>query len=180
MLFFLTGDIQIGKTRWLQGIIGELEQADVPAYGVIAPGRWVERADGFEKLGIDNVLLPHGERVNFADPAERGWTFHESAIERVNGHLHDLATFSGEEALAPGLLVIDELGWMELLNDGGLTWAMRLLDAGSTWAFPHAVVVVRETLLPHAQSRFERADWHGVRIVHPTEADRNTVLDAIR
>ena len=64
MLFLLTGEVQIGKTRWLESLVTELADRGVPCAGVLAPGRWVpsegEHADenGYEKLGIDNVLLP--------------------------------------------------------------------------------------------------------------------------
>ena len=73
MLFLLTGEVQIGKTRWLESLVTELGAFGVPCAGVLAPGQWVPsmgpRADanGFEKLGIDNVLLPGGEgRVGLA------------------------------------------------------------------------------------------------------------------
>ena len=79
MLFLLTGDVQIGKTRWLERLAAELAGDGVPVAGVLAPGVWRVRephevpgerglaGEGrFEKLGIDNVLLPGGERVPFA------------------------------------------------------------------------------------------------------------------
>jgi hypothetical protein len=81
MLFLLTGEVQIGKTRWLEKLVADLAERGVLCAGVLAPGQWVasagERADGngYEKLGIDNVLLPGGERVPFArrdDLARRG------------------------------------------------------------------------------------------------------------
>ena len=79
MLFLLTGDVQIGKTRWLERLAAELSGDGVQVAGVLAPGVWRVRephevpgerglaGEGrFEKLGIDNVLLPGGERVPFA------------------------------------------------------------------------------------------------------------------
>ena len=74
MLFLLTGDVQIGKTRWLERLAAELSGDGVQVAGVLAPGVWRVRephevpgerglaGEGrFEKLGIDNVLLPGGE-----------------------------------------------------------------------------------------------------------------------
>lgn len=105
MLFLLTGDVQIGKTRWLERLAAELAAEGVTVAGVVAPGVW--RADGagsFEKLGIDNVLLPQGERVPFArrrdlamaegsfDPtsqsaaAQLAWEISDDAIAKVNRH----------------------------------------------------------------------------------------------
>jgi len=210
VLFFLTGNIQIGKTRWLQGVIDEVANAGVTTYGVIAPGRWVERSGAFEKMGIDNVMLPQGERVNLADPAERGWNFHEAAIQRVDHHFAELADLAaslerrevsgaaeslgssgmavkpekveGIEGIvgAPGgLLVVDELGWMELEKGCGLTSAVRLLDNGAAHLFPNAVVVVRETLLPLATQRFAGANWGGTRPICPDEASRAELLEQV-
>lgn len=105
MLFLLTGDVQIGKTRWLERLAAELAAEGKTVAGVVAPGVW--RADGagaFEKLGIDNVLLPQGERVPFArrrdlamaegsfDPtsqsaaAQLAWEISDDAIAEVNRH----------------------------------------------------------------------------------------------
>ena len=67
MLFLLTGDVQIGKTRWLEGLVGQIEEAGVPVAGVLAPGVWREQGSGgFEKLGIDNLLLPERHESHLA------------------------------------------------------------------------------------------------------------------
>jgi hypothetical protein len=82
MLLVVTGDVQIGKTRWLQACVGRLEAAGVACEGVLAPGVWREerRSDGraahgegaaekavaYVKEGIDNLLLPGHELVPFA------------------------------------------------------------------------------------------------------------------
>lgn len=78
MLFFLTGNIQTGKTRWLERVIDMLEQRSIGVYGVVAPGVWMEcgpngardtgagAGGAYEKTGIDNVLLPSRERLSFA------------------------------------------------------------------------------------------------------------------
>ena len=40
MLYILTGEIQTGKTRWLQALIDKLAEKGVPLEGVLAPGVW--------------------------------------------------------------------------------------------------------------------------------------------
>ena len=224
MLFILTGDVQIGKTRWLEKLCEELASRGVAVSGVIAPGQWVARAPGqapgshgldgaggFEKLGIDNVLLPQGRRIEFARrrdlasvgdgfadggqarAAGLGWAISDEAIDAVNDHFVRLgrqASHQADESVpgradagargavgAGGLLVVDELGRLELLRGCGLVRAMELLDRGPTRAFPHALIVVRETLLDAALARLEPV-WSDVAAIGPDDRGRLRVLAA--
>lgn len=196
MLFLLTGDVQIGKTRWLESLVVELVERGVPCAGVLAPGQWVpstgEHADGngFEKLGIDNVLLPGGERIPFARredlaraegafneesqaaKAELAWHIDDGAIARVNAHFDALSLPS-----TPGFLIVDELGRLEIWRGGGLTSAMAILAQGPTSAFPHALAVVRDYLLDDAEVLLSPA-WPDCCRIAPDEAGREAVLDA--
>lgn len=169
MLLVLTGDIQIGKTRWLQASVDRLEAAGVGCEGVVAPGVWRPQAapeGGYEKLGIDNLLLPEHELVPFArredlaraegtyDPtngsAQLGlvWHIDEGAVCRVNAHFEALqaridATPAAERLLCRRVLFVDELGRLELQRGGGLTAAMGLLARGPQGYYDHALVVAR-------------------------------------
>lgn len=223
MLFVLTGGIQTGKTRWLGRFVEGLEADGVRCAGVVAPGVWRERRRGaelsagelavgsraeseYEKLGIDNVLLPGGERVPFARRVDLacqagaydsrsqsaraglGWAIDDAAIARVNDHFRELAAEAGTEIEAAeagagaadpspadacqhaaSLLIIDELGRLELMRGEGLVEAMSLLDRGPTRAFPHALVVVREDLLPLAHERLAPV-WGAPEPLHPDDA----------
>ena len=199
MLFLLTGEVQIGKTRWLESLVTELANCGVSCVGVLAPGQWVpsegEHADanGFEKLGIDNVLLPSGERIPFARrgdlaradgtfdeesqaaKAELAWYIDDAAIDRVNAHFNEIATHAS--AAAPGFLIVDELGRLEIWRGGGLTSAMALLAQGPTTAFPHALVVVRDYLLDAAEALFAEA-WPDRCRIKPNDAAREAILAA--
>lgn len=285
MLFLLTGDVQIGKTRWLENLCASLQAAGTCVAGVVAPGQWVPRPEGqpggkhgfdgagrFEKLGIDNVLLPQGKRIEFArrrdlaakskaftegtqaKAAKLGWAISDTAIAQVNAHFATLAKqasitpadsgaddpttaqaevdtpaaapldngvcppvaaetaaktsplaqinsdeptvaataakaegnvlaaapAANETRLAPhAMLVVDELGRLELLRSCGLTNALAILDAGPTPQFPHAIAVVRETLLDEARKRFEPR-WGKAAVIGPDDAARNLVLETAR
>ena len=190
MLFFLTGDIQTGKTRWLQALIAELEAAGVCCAGVIAPGIWREHEGGFEKLGITNELLPSHETITFAQRADLaqqngtfnagsqagqaklGWAIDDAAIAQVNAHF---AHLQQQEQPQKTLLIVDELGQLELKRGGGLTEAVALLDEGPSEQMPHAIVIVRDWLLPLAQERLEPV-WGPSTKLSPSEACRGTVL----
>lgn len=279
MLFLLTGDVQIGKTRWLESLCASLQAAGTCVAGVVAPGQWVPRPEGqpggkhgfdgagrFKKLGIDNVLLPQSKRIEFArrrdlaakgkafaegtqaKAAKLGWAISDTAIAQVNAHFAALAKQAGiapadsdanapataqaevdasavasaavaaetaaetsplaqtstgkptvaataakaegnvlaaapaanEAKLAPhAMLVMDELGRLELLRGCGLTNALAILDAGPTPQFPHAIAVVRETLLDEARRRFEPR-WGKATVIGPNDAARKLVLETAR
>ena len=203
MLFILTGTKQTGKTRWLQQLVARLEDRGIACHGVLAPGVWKPtsgkpgRADAaepgaptssdapaFEKLGINNVLLPQHDVIPFAQRADLAqgegsydehaqaaqahltWHISDEALARVNKHF---ALLGQEEPRtpAPAVLIIDELGPLELKRDGGLTEAVRLLEAGPCGRYAHAVVVVRESLADLAEARFAPA-WNGALCIEPT------------
>lgn len=214
MLFVLTGSVQTGKTRWLEELLGDLQRAGIEPCGVMAPGVWADRRDdpesfphadanGYEKLGIDNVLLPGDERIAFArradlaasegsyDPssqsgkAKLGWHISDEAINRVNGHLASLRAtdaigkLADETADAPlaRFLVIDELGRLELERGEGLTEAIGILEDGPAPDMPHALIVVREMLLPYLEGRFAR--WGEAANVNPNAQSRELVLGSL-
>lgn len=179
MLFILTGDVRTGKTTWLAARVRELEAAGVPVRGVLAPGVW---RDG-EKVGIENALLPSHERVLFATPAVSGcasglgWDFDAASLARVNAHLAGLASAAaGGEG--PGLLVIDEVGPLELRRGGGLTAALALLADGPTPAWPHALVVVRAALAEEACARLAQS-WDSAELISPTVADARHLREVL-
>ena len=198
MLFILTGDVQTGKTRWLMSLTENLGNAGVVCYGVVAPGVWESHGEEgelrYEKLGIDNVLLPQKELVAFAsrkDSAARldasgddsqsaaahlGWAISDAAIHKVNTHFLGLASKAREakEAKAPkadvtkpGLLIVDEFGRLELERGQGLDAAAALVEAGPNALYGHALIVVRDWLYDVAYERFAPA-WPEVRKIHPT------------
>ena len=178
MLFILTGDIRTGKTTWLEARVRELEAAGVPVRGVLAPGVW---RDG-EKVGIENVLLPSHERVLLATPAEDGcstglgWDFDADALARVNTHLTELAAASGN--MRGGLLVIDEIGPLELRCSGGLTAGLELLDAGPAPAWPHALVIARATLAEEVAAHLEPV-WGRCALILPNKSCSGRLREAL-
>lgn len=217
MLFLLTGEVQIGKTRWLSALVEALAESGVRAWGVLSPGEWCLRPEGkvggeaergrsgagrYEKLGIDCVLLPEGERIPFARRddlarAEGGadadsqsaraglcWAIDDAAIDQVNAHFEKIAAraaAAGEHGAADagaGLAVVDELGRLELLRDGGFSSALRLLEAGPTRLYGTAVAIVRASLADAARARLERA-WGSVSAIGPDDAGRAAVLRAL-
>lgn len=198
MLYLVTGEVRLGKTRWLCDVVGRLARAGVVPYGVLAPGVWralsdgAGEASGFEKLGIDNVLLPQGERVHLArrrdladvadlasedeaaGSASLDWVMDRVALARVEDHFRALAAMPPDGPCAPGVLVVDELGRLELSRDAGLLSARALAEAGPGPRWRSCLVVVRESLLPLALERMRPA-WPGVRVVRPGGCDHESL-----
>ena len=203
MLFILTGKVQTGKTRWLQRFVEEVENEGGRCDGVIAPGDWRRVGEGesgpsYEKFGIFNEMLPGHERVLFAvrrdlvggdgRPGARGvpetgrsprtgfgWAFRDEAIRRVDEWFVRL----GETAVGPGLLVVDELGRLELERGTGLANALRMVGEGPTDSHPVALAVVREDLLGLARERFSEA-WGEVREISPDGASFETAMASLK
>ncbi len=187
MLYILTGNVQIGKSRWLVRRVEKLMADGIECYGVISAGIWTksdsEHANdqGFEKLGIESILLPEMERFEFAkrrDLAKKsnvfdtqsqagraglGWHISDEALERVNAHFARIAR-QVEADMIQGLLVVDELGRLELDHQGGLAEAVKLLESGASESFPNAIVVARSGLVEKVVDRFADA-WNGFQII---------------
>ncbi len=196
MLLILTGDVQIGKTRWLQRSVAQLEDAGVPCHGVIAPGTWIDNGDGtFEKTGIDNLLLPTHEVVPFARRADLAqqdgqfdeqsqagraklkWHISDSAIARVNEHFRTLAAATSASEPKKGVLFVDELGQLELLRGEGLTDAMDMLSKGPQSRYAHAIVVARDLFgLPERAAELFANAWGGSERISPTDEAWQTWL----
>jgi nucleoside-triphosphatase THEP1 len=152
----------------------------------------------YEKLGIESVLLPDGTRDVFArrrDLAEEadgvevwwqssqamlGWAIPDEAIASVNRHFDTLGARvdAGAPSLSPaateppGLLVVDELGRLELEKECGFIAAVRLLERGPTRLYRHALVVARDWLAEMVLTRFAVAWGQTQRITADEEARR--------
>lgn len=212
MLYILTGDVQIGKTRWLQALVSDLEARGAVCDGVIAPGVWREdETGGFDKLGIDNELLPTHEVVHFArrDDLARAegtfdanaqsakamlrWHISDEAIQKVNAHFDALMQAAGvpqeldesecaclHAGPAKRMLIVDELGRLELLHDEGLTSAMELLKRGPGERYECALLVARDMFdLPNlAEMRFAAA-WGGSKRISPTDEAHDEIVASV-
>lgn len=212
VLYILTGDVQIGKTRWLQALVRDLEVRGAVCDGVIAPGVWREdEAGGFDKLGIDNELLPTHEVVHFARrddlaradcafdanaqsaQAKLHWHISDKAIQKVNAHFDALIEAAKEPQTVDmpectcahadqtkRMLIVDELGRLELLRNEGLTSAMELLKRGPEERYECALLVARDMfdLSRLAEMRFAAA-WGGSKRISPTDEAHNEIVASV-
>lgn len=168
MISFLTGDRQAGKTTWLSELIPQITRTGTPIWGFITPAVF----DDDEKTGIDVTLLPIGGTFPFARRAtgnrdeytpnapQRHWDFSEEIMLQLNIHMANGMSL----AFPSTVLIIDELGPLELEQGGGVQTAVRVLDMGK---FENAIVVIRPELLQVGIGRWGKVTPGGYEIIFP-------------
>lgn len=149
ILTLLTAPSGAGKTTFCAELVAQMQATGSSVGGFICPAAF---EDG-KKIGIDMLNLASGERRrlgmrsnNKSETTVGCWQLDESVIDWGNQILAELE----DEAM----IVIDELGPLELEEGYGYQEALRLLDERRY----HAVlVVVRPTLLTLARLRWPQA-----------------------
>ena len=142
-LIILTGPREIGKTRSLLKMIEGFSKRPIKICGIISPAVFV---DGI-KTAIDLRDVHTGQQRRLADlrrsnssriMTER-WVFIEDALQWGNQVLR--------ESVPCDLLIVDELGPIELEHGQGFQWGIFALNSHQ---YKAAVVVIRPELLDQA------------------------------
>jgi len=149
-LILLTGLSGIGKTTWCSQLVDLARERGLSVSGVLSPSDFKEG----RKVGINIVDLQSGETRQLAslrkgDSGKIGtprWSFNPEVTAWANHAL--------EGSEPSDLLVMDEIGPLELLQGEGITAGLRRLDAGD---YKVACVVIRTSLLPNALQRWPHA-----------------------
>ena len=152
-VLILTGSIGSGKSMVAARVAALAAQRGLRCDGLLCSARLEA---GGAKVGIEGIRLGTGERRALADrdtsqPGLRCgiWRFEPGAME------WSLDAVLGAVSLRPDLLVVDELGPMELLEGEGLAPIIPELKAGKV---PLALVLVRVGLLPALMERLMGCD----------------------
>ena len=145
MIVLLTGESGSGKTTLCARVVASLKVRGLDVAGVLTLPRF---ADG-EKIGMDVEDVRTGERGALAERATVGvgtanlaWKFNASNVERGTQILR--------AATPCDVLVVDELGPLELVHAQGWVIALDILRAVKYRA---ALVVVRPGLVESFQAR---------------------------
>ena len=149
-LILLTGLKGIGKTTWCLKLIKIAKEQGIVVEGIVSPGVF---SDG-KKSSIEILDVHSGERRLFATLnlgkkqaiSTPRWSFDSKSITWAN----EILKRSTENAL----LIIDEIGPLELLRHEGFVEGLSRIDSRD---FQLAIVVVRPSLLPKALHRWPDA-----------------------
>ena len=146
----LTGERGVGKTHLCQQLVVQARKSGYSCAGVLSPAIISEG----EKVGIDLVDAATGEKRLLAEADHAGGEVRWGKYRFVRATLE-----WGAEVLRGStpcdLLVVDELGPLELKLGQGLVAALDVLDEG---AFSLALVVVRLELVDSMRERLRPAE----------------------
>ncbi|MEM5775115.1 MAG: nucleoside-triphosphatase [Anaerolineaceae bacterium] len=161
-VLLITGERNSGKTLLCKRMIEIARRANWQIKGLLSPAI----LKGDQKTGIGVEDLYTGKRFMLARLPEEaddgapvrteGWVFDERCVAWCNSVL--------EQATPCDLLVVDEIGPLELVQNSGWTAA---IPAVATEKYHLALLVVRDELLATLQERFPEAV-----VVRVTPADR--------
>ncbi|MCX6056078.1 MAG: hypothetical protein NTZ74_14415 [Chloroflexi bacterium] len=149
-IWLITGPREVGKTRFCTHLVTEAQKRGLKIAGVLSPPRWV---DG-QKTAIEIINLSNQEQWVLAtrrvgDESGMGtehWVFDPEVTEwgnQVLSHPHGC-----------DLLIIDELGPLELLHGAGWQKAFSTINDRK---YQVAVVVIRPELLEKGLGRWPEA-----------------------
>lgn len=146
-LGLLTGPVGVGKTTVAERVVGQARRQGLVCGGVLAPA--MINSCG-QKAGIWGVDIGTGERRILArtdrdlgGPSIGPYSFDASALAWADGAVD-------RSVGACDLLVVDEIGKLELWRGIGLAPVLSRLAAGEV---ERALILVRESLLSELQAR---------------------------
>jgi nucleoside-triphosphatase THEP1 len=152
-ILLVTGKPGSGKTQFCASVVKALQREDlknISIRGILSPAL-IERD---EKLGIQAMNLETFEHKNLAEPNDgepgaintKRWRFDPKVITWCNAIL--------SKATPCDMLILDEIGPLELERGEGFTAGLNAIDSGN---YKMAVVVVRPHLLQVALERWPEA-----------------------
>ena len=167
----LTGDIQVGKTTVCQGVVELARRWGYNPKGLLTPPIFAE--DG-TKVGIELVDIESGERrvlaragCDLGGPQVGRYSFDAEALAWGRSIL-DRAIGAGCD-----LLVVDEIGYLELEQNRGFSAVLKALQAG---ALPRTIIVVRSSLVGKLHRLLPQVDFVAFTVA---EENRDTLPLAI-
>lgn len=161
----ITGDRQQGKTTFVKQLITELKMQGVEVAGFLAPG--VHEAG--DRVGFDLMNIRNGEMTQLCRNSGVEGVKFSRFIFSIEGIAKGDEILLPENIVDSQLVVIDEIGPMELKRQGWWKAVTRLVEASKV---PQLWVVRRNIV------RAVAANW-GVGDVYILDIQKDTVSDAV-
>lgn len=149
LLFLITGSRGAGKTTFCASLAQAARDAGWQVAGLLSQPVF----EGHQRTAIDAESLRSGEKRRLAvrsetpTPGSHYWRFDDATI--------DWGNLVYQDSTPCDLLVVDELGPLELDRGEGLQSALQAIDSK---AYAIAVVVIRAELLGEALTRWGDAN----------------------
>ena len=155
-LQIISGPRGCGKTTCCTQIAAQIQAAGLSVGGLICPAVF----EGEKKVAIEQVDLYTGQQRRLGTRRESECTVENTPESTVGCWQMDASVLAWGNAILAGLgdedlIIIDELGPLELKEGRGYHEGLRLLDEER---YQMALVVVRPSLLALAQSRWPQAE----------------------
>ncbi len=149
-ILLVTGLSGAGKTTWCAKLAGLAADEGLLVKGILSPGIY----QGGRKVAIHARDIESRQEYPLATLREKAntglatprWQFKPETVSWINGLLRETGPCD--------LLIIDELGPLELLRGKGLTAGLEVVDKEQ---YRLACVVVRSSLVPKALQRWPDA-----------------------
>lgn len=150
-VFIITGLTGEGKTRFIEKLTESLKGQGVRAGGIMAPRITEEETT----TGYDIADISTGKRVPFLRHINRQL---KHGFERFTvideGYQTGLAALDPDRNISSNIVVVDEIGPMELSGKG---WDKRMTELMETYK-GHLIVVVRKSLVEEVKHRYGISD----------------------
>ncbi len=160
-IWLISGDRRVGKTTWCSMLARQAQAAGWNVGGLITPAVF----SGGEKIGFDLFDISSGiqRRFGISDQAHSDWI--KIGNWRIDPKVLAWANHRLTQCRGCDILILDELGPLELKENQGFIEGIRLLDERSIASM---FVVVRLELIPEAQKR-----WSPTRILEITKENND-------
>ena len=151
MIYILTGEIRSGKTTALQHWCNSRQDVD----GLLCPDTDTGKRCFMKIQSGDEFELEVETKNETADIIEIGnYTFLKSAFQKANAYLLSLTSKTTHR-----YLIVDELGKLELHNNGLHDAAKVLISNYMLDEHQHVILVVRDYLLDAVVAHYQISDY---------------------